>query len=103
MKLQTDCIKIIEEEYNGYVINVIAGSRSGLGDLYACVQGTFYLFEIKSTGDTIKALQKENINRVRAAGGKGFEIRSVERLRSVLDTGAPSDYFPDLTRTRLKL
>lgn len=103
MGLQTECIEILEKEYGAYIVKVISASRSGVGDILACIKGLFYLFEIKDKGDTIKPLQKENINRVREAGGKGYEIHSTERLRSVLNTGAPSDYFPELTRSRLKL
>lgn len=103
MKLQTDCIKIIEEEYHGYVVKVISASRSGVGDLLCCIQGYFYLFEIKGEGDTERSLQRANINATIRAGGRACFIRSVHELRQFIDTGARGRTYAELTKERLKL
>lgn len=93
--LQPKCIDIIEKEFGGYTINVTSASKSGHMDLIACVPrlirvdepapvGLFYGFEIKWKSDTPSELQKQKINALIDAGGKGYFIRSTEQLRSIL-------------------
>lgn len=83
--LQPKCIKVLENEYDAYVINITAASKSGNMDLIACIKGQFYGFEIKWKTDTPSDLQRDKINKCVAAGGKAYFIRTVEQLRYILD------------------
>jgi len=87
--LQPKVIKVLEKEYNAFVVNVTASSRSGVMDLLACIKGQFYGFEIKWKTDQPSELQKDKINTLIDAGGKGYFIRSVEEIRQVLDQDLP--------------
>ncbi|PIR06671.1 MAG: hypothetical protein COV55_02860 [Candidatus Komeilibacteria bacterium CG11_big_fil_rev_8_21_14_0_20_36_20] len=83
--LQPKCVKILEEEFNAYVINIIAASKAGNMDLVACIYGEFYGFEIKWKNDQPSELQKEKINLCIDAGGKAYFIRSTEQLRNIIN------------------
>lgn len=84
-KLQPKCIKILEKEYNAYVINLNVASRAGNMDLIACIKGQFYGFEIKWKNDVPSELQKDKINCCIEAGGKAYFIRSEDELRCILE------------------
>ena len=86
--LQPKCIAVLEKEFNAYVINVTAASRSGNMDLIACIQGAFWGFEIKWKTDTPSIVQKEKINKCIDAGGKAFFVRSIEDLRHFITSNA---------------
>lgn len=102
-ELQAQCIRVIEEEFHGYAIKVIAASKSGVGDIICCISGRFYLFEVKAKNDTEKPLQRDNVNRVIEAGGCAAFIRSVEQLRQFIISGARSERYKQLTKNRFKL
>lgn len=84
--LQPKCIKVLENEYNAYVINIIVASKAGNMDSIACINSEFYGFEFKWKNDIPSELQKEKINACIDAGGKAYFIKSVEQLRYILDT-----------------
>ncbi len=87
--LQPKCIKILEQEFNAHVINLVAGSKSGDTDLVACIDGLYYGFEIKWANDVPSELQKKKINKVIDAGGKAYFIRSEEQLRHTIKYQIP--------------
>lgn len=97
--LQPACIKVLEQEYGAFVVVATSTTKSGIMDILACVRtahwrdGLFYGFEIKWKNDRPSELQKEKINQLEAAGGKGYFIRSVEQLRNVLDNDLPSERY----------
>lgn len=103
MKLQTDCIEILEEEYKAYVVKVVSASRAGVGDILCCINGVFYLFEIKGRNDSERALQRENINRVIQAGGRATFIRSTSELRDFIRSGSSGHIYTNLTNNKIKL
>lgn len=82
--LQPKCIKILEEEWQAYVINIIGSSKIGHMDIVACVGGLFYGFEIKWKTDTPSESQKKKINDLINSGGRGYFIRSEDQLRDIL-------------------
>lgn len=91
--LQPKCIKVLEDEYTAYVINITAASKAGHMDSIACIKGEFWGFEFKWKTDTPSELQKEKINKCIDAGGKAYFIRSVEQLRCIIDNGVqPTRY-----------
>ena len=75
----------IDSEYNAYVINITAASKSGHMDLIACIKGSFYGFEIKWKSDQPSELQKDKINKCVAAGGKAYFVYSTKHLCYILD------------------
>jgi len=83
--LQPACIKVIEQEYNGYVVKVVAASKSGHMDIVAGIAGEFYGFEVKWKNDKPSELQKDKINKCIDCGNKAYFIRSVQQLREILD------------------
>lgn len=84
--LSMAAIKHIEQVHKGYVINVIAASKSGTADLIACIDGRFFAFEIKGEGDTVKRLQNEKLNLVAKAGGYGGYVYSIDDIDYLIDT-----------------
>lgn len=98
--LQPKVIKVLETEYYAYVIKVQVASVSGHMDIIACINGLFYGFEIKYKTDTPSELQKQKINKLIDAGGRGYFIRSVEQLRNILDNNiAPTKYLSNKSFT----
>lgn len=83
--LQPKIIKVLQVEYNAFVTNVITSSFSGTGDLIVCIDGRYFMFEIKYKNDTASTLQKIKVNDVIKAGGKAYFISSIEELRYILD------------------
>jgi Holliday junction resolvase len=83
--LQPKCIKVLEQEYNAYVIKVTSASKAGHMDIIACIKGLFYGFEIKWKSDVPSELQKDKVNKVIDAGGKAYFIHSVKQLKDIMD------------------
>lgn len=84
--LQPKVVKELERRGH-FVVNVTSASKNGVMDLLACIDGLFYGFEIKWKTDAPSMLQKQKINALNLAGGRGYFIRSVEELKDILDTG----------------
>lgn len=96
--LQPKIIKVLETEYNAYVIKVQAASVAGHMDIVACISGLFYGFEIKYKTDTPSELQKDKINKLIDAGGKGYFIHSVAQLKNILDNNiTPTKYISKIS------
>lgn len=83
--LQPKVIATLEDRYGAYVVKVTQASKAGHMDVLACVKGRFYGFEVKWRSDQPSELQKDKINRLIDAGGRGYFIRSVAQLCSILD------------------
>lgn len=100
-KLSAAVTNHIETAHNGYVINVIVASKSGNADLIACVNGKFFAFEIKGTGDTKKQLQDEKLNRVAKAGGYGGYVHSLADVDSIIKNLIQPKISSDTTKISL--
>ncbi len=83
--LQTVVLKMLKEKYNAYAINIIHGSTSGIPDIIACIEGRFYVFEIKYGKDVVSELQKQHINKIIESGGRAHIITSTNQLCNILD------------------
>lgn len=91
--LQPKCIKVLEQDYNAYVIKITSASKAGHMDIIACIKGLFYGFEIKWKSDVPSELQKDKINKVIDAGGKAYFIHSTKQLKDIMDNDiAPFKY-----------
>lgn len=105
--LQPKCVKILEYEYNAFVVIATGTTKSGIMDIiagvpmviedhipvpyydkgYGSIVNLFYGFEIKWGQDTPTELQKQKINELIDKGGRGYFVRSEEELRKILDEG----------------
>jgi hypothetical protein len=92
--LQPACVKLLENEFSAYTINLMAASKAGHMDIIACIKGEFWGFEIKWKNDSPSLLQKEKINKCIAAGGKAFFIRSTSELRGAIINNLSPIIYP---------
>lgn len=74
------------ESLGGYVVKVVAATKSGVPDIICCLRGRFIALEIKRPNKkhTVTALQKVNIRRVHKAGGLAYVVSSVEEVDQIL-------------------
>lgn len=57
---------------------------AGLPDIVCCLDGRFFAFEVKTPSGQLTKLQEHTLERIRAAGGRAFVVRSVEDVGAVL-------------------
>lgn len=57
---------------------------AGIPDIIACINGSFYGFEVKTPVGKPTELQKATIRKIVAAGGVAVVVRSVEDVQAVL-------------------
>jgi hypothetical protein len=64
------------EQLDAYFFFPVTGGygRSGLLDLYACIDGWFFAFETKADGNELTELQKKERDKIIAAGGIVFAV-----------------------------
>jgi hypothetical protein len=73
---------------------------AGVPDILACIDGRFYAFEVKTEKGKLTKLQETMINKILAAGGRAFTVRSVDEVRAVLknsDTASCNEEEPENT------
>lgn len=80
---QTRIIKWLNT-IGAYVIKTISANKNGIPDILCCYEGRFYGFEVKSEKGRATALQKYNIDQIRAAGGVGEVVKTVEEVKCTL-------------------
>ena len=57
---------------------------SGIPDVIACINGSFYAFEVKTESGKTTALQDATIRKILSCGGHAYVVRSVDEVRAVL-------------------
>ena len=57
---------------------------AGIPDVICCLDGRFFAFEVKTTTGQLTNLQEHTIERIQAAGGRAFVVRSVEDVDAIL-------------------
>lgn len=57
---------------------------AGLPDIICCLDGQFFAFEVKKPSGVTTGLQEGTIERIKAAGGHAFVVRSVEDVKAIL-------------------
>ena len=57
---------------------------AGLPDIVCCLCGRFFAFEVKTTTGQLTKLQEHTIERIQAAGGRAFVVRSVEDVDAIM-------------------
>lgn len=83
--LQKKMIEYIESK-GGYVVKVIAASKSGVPDLLICYKGRFIGIEVKAPGKLVetKPLQKYNQKLIQDSGGVSTSLDSLDDLKELL-------------------
>ena len=59
-------------------------SAAGIPDILCCHNGIFYAFEVKTPAGRVTPLQESTIQKIRAAGGNAYVVRSVAEVRDIL-------------------
>ncbi len=63
----------------------------GVPDLLICYKGRFIAFEDKAADGEATPLQKHNLKLIKKAGGIAEEVRSLVKVRAILDLIDGSD------------
>lgn len=72
-------------EFKGhYTTKVISANKKGVPDIIACVMGRFYGIEVKLPNGKVSELQEYNLEKIKASGGVGVVIRSLDELKELL-------------------
>ncbi len=81
--LQSKVIKLLFS--NGYyVVNVVRASKRGVPDILACKNGHFFGIEIKGAGDTLKPLQKHNLDQIKKCGGTALVVKELSDIENLI-------------------
>ena len=57
---------------------------AGIPDIIACIDGSFFAFEVKTATGKVTALQKATLQKILASGGTAAVVRSVDEVRALL-------------------
>jgi len=84
-QIQTNIIKLVKKQYNGYVVNGNY-STAGIPDLICCIDGKFIGIEVKKPGEQPRELQYHHIDLIVKSGGYAFYTTSVDDCKLKLDS-----------------
>lgn len=59
---------------------------AGIPDIIACIDGRFFGFEVKTEDGIPTKLQEATIRKILAAGGVALVVRSVDEVRTAIDS-----------------
>ena len=57
---------------------------AGIPDIIACIDGSFFAFEVKTVTGKATPLQETTIRKILAAGGTAAVMRSVDEVRTLI-------------------
>ena len=57
---------------------------AGIPDIIACIDGSFFAFEVKTDTGKVTALQKATLQKILASGGTAAVVRSVDEVQALL-------------------
>jgi Holliday junction resolvase len=82
--LQTNVIKYLRS-VGAYAINIHGDEfQAGVPDVIACYKGRFLGLELKAPNGQLSKLQKRNLQKIQKAGGIAEEVRSLEKVRTII-------------------
>lgn len=58
---------------------------AGIPDIIACVNGSFYAFEVKQPSGKLTKLQEITIAKIQNANGHAYKVTSVNEVAAILD------------------
>jgi len=59
---------------------------SGLPDIICCLNGKFVGLEVKTPDGKVTKLQEVTLAKIQAAGGMGVVVRSVDEVKTIIET-----------------
>jgi len=59
---------------------------SGLPDIICCIDGQFVVLEVKTPDGKVTKLQEVTLAKIQAAGGMGVVVRSVDEVKTIIET-----------------
>ena len=75
--------KPVNENWQGDA-SLLHYGTAGLPDIVCCLEGRFFAFEVKTLSGQLTKLQEHTLERIKAAGGRAFVVRSVEDVDAIL-------------------
>lgn len=69
---------------NGYARKINNANMTGTPDVFACVRGYFFAFEVKAEEKEGSELQKFNIKMIKMAGGTAAVVWSVDQVKNII-------------------
>lgn len=83
-KVQEEIIKYLKGLPNLYFEKTVITNRRGSPDIKICYKGKFIALEVKTDKGEVSELQRYYLERIRAAGGIGEVVRSVQDVKNVI-------------------
>lgn len=84
-RVKADITAYLDEIGAWYCMPVTGGWGRRLVDFLVCYRGRMIVIETKRRGKHARAYQERVLDQVRAAGGYGFSVDSVDLLRELMD------------------
>lgn len=93
--IQKNIIRLLEKNYNAYVVKVQVASKSGVPDLLCCVNGKFVAFEVKrpNSKTQVTKLQEYNLRKIRESKGHALVVWSTQMVSDYLKAYVLEDYY----------
>ena len=82
MSLQSTVLKELNAKPGVFVFKTIQCNERGIPDIIVCYKGMFIAIEIKDGKDRLSPIQKEQLKRIEAAGGKAWAIYNIMEFRA---------------------
>ena len=60
---------------------IVSANERGVPDVLACIDGSFWAFEVKGEGDSLKPIQAEQMLRVAQARGHCMVVEGMETVK----------------------
>jgi len=84
-KTQTEILQYLKTLPRCWAIKVIAANERGCPDILCCYKGRFLGIEVKSGGDRLSGIQKEQLSIIREAGGATLKAEDVEDVKQFIN------------------
>ena len=79
--IQSEIIKWINSLEKGYAVVYQATDIRGVPDIFACIDGRFFAFEVKRVDGVVSAIQKATIRMINRAGGVALPVKTLEDVQ----------------------
>ena len=84
MKVQPQVLKFLNSR-GIYNFKTMVSNRRGVPDIIACYGGYLLGLEIKEDGDSLSTLQARELEKIKNAGGKALEVRSLQQVVDLIE------------------
>ena len=84
-QIQSQILSYCKQRHDIFAFKVKAANENGIPDIILCCKGFFVALEIKGHGDTLKPLQKAQLERIRDAYGLAFVVDSFDKFMMIIN------------------